>query len=266
MTSEKIKKYSRLLVKKYRQEAKQFLVEGIRLCREALLSDWQVVRAFVTPQFQESPEWEEFREYFKQKNIPFNLIGKKDLKKLSDTDSPQPIVLVVRQPEENAIRINLRKAQFLIILDGVRDPGNMGTIIRSADWFGAEGIIVSDDCVDVFNPKVIRSTMGSLFHLPVLEVENIVETLKELRKQKFRIWGTSLTTKNILHRAKFKKPLAIILGGEAFGISTRLQKMAHENVRIWKFGEAESLNVAVAGGIVMYQVANQIFLKSKRSR
>ncbi len=194
------------------------------------------------------------------------MIRNRDLKKLSDTETPQPIVLVMQQPEEEFTRINLRKARFVIILDGIRDPGNMGTLIRTADWFGADGIVVSEDCVDIFNPKVIRATMGSLFHLPVVEVEKVEEIVKSMKKHRFHIWATSLRAKDVLHQVRFKKPLAIVLGGEAFGISSRLENLADGHIRIWKFGAAESLNVAVAGGIVMYQATSQIFLKKKRSK
>ena len=259
--SESWKKYLPLTKKKGRTESRQFIVEGVRLCKEALLSDWEIEIAYATEAFRNSEHWSEMAEYLRQRNIPVRVISPQNFKKLCDTQTPQGILLVVNQKYPSIDKINLSKRKFALLLDGIRDPGNMGTIIRTADWFGVDTLLLSPDCVDPFNPKAIRASMGSIFHLPVFEVENLEKTIGALRNNHFFLIGASLTAQRPLHQVKLKKPVALVLGSEAEGIRPEILKKLDLTVRIWKFGEAESLNMAVAGGIFMNHIANQIFPK-----
>ncbi len=253
------KYYAKLRQKKYRQQEGKFLVEGVRLTHEALLSDWQIEIAFVAPDFPESDHWLQFEEFFKQRQIPYRILPAAHFQRLADTETPQGIVLAVKIPQRELSQLNLRNADFVVILQGVRDPGNLGTIIRTADWYGVNAVLLSDDCVDPYNPKVVRSTMGSIFHVPVVRLTDLQHGLAELKKHRFRIIATSVDHGKVVHRVQFKKPAALILGGEVRGVSPHLLDAADLTVRIWKYGKAESLNVAVAGGILMDRIAQSIY-------
>lgn len=259
-----IQKYVKLLQKKHRAAEKKFIVEGVRICREALISDWPVEIAFVTEYFSRSTAWDEFNQYFRQKRIPFKVLKDSDFKKLSDTQTPQGVLLIMQFRPEPQRQINLKKARFVLAVESVRDPGNLGTIIRTAEWFGADALYLSDDCVDPFNPKVIRSTMGAIFQIPVLAVPDLYALIRELKANHFYIVVSTVRGDKLLHQAHFRKPVALILGGEAQGVSASVEKSANLSVRIWKFGTSESLNVAVAGGILMNHIAVELFLKRKR--
>lgn len=255
--------YTHLLTKRGRAKDRKFIVEGVRLCQEALLSDWKIETAFINEAFQADPEWADFRRKLEKRKIHFTVLKNSNFKKLADTEHPQGIALVIKQPDLEVDKLRSDRIDFLIILDGIRDPGNLGTIIRSADWFGANAVILSQDCVELYNPKVIRSTMGSVFHLPVFEVKNLKQFLTKLKDRNFFVMATSVSAKKDLEKCQIKRPAALILGGEVQGISTDLQKEADVVVKIRKFGKAESLNVAQAGAIALHYIANQMFENRK---
>ncbi len=252
------KYYAKLRQKKYRQQEGKFLVEGVRICQEALFSDWHIEAAFVEQDFPETEHWLQFEELFKQQQIPFRVLPLAHFQRLTDTETPQGIVLALKIPRQELSQLNLRKAGFVVILQGVRDPGNLGTIIRTADWYGVNAILLSDDCVEPYNPKVVRSTMGAIFHVPLIRLTDLRHGVAELKKHRFRIIATSVTHGKVVHRVQFKKPVALILGGEVSGVSAQLMEAADLTIRIWKYGKAESLNVAVAGGIIMDRIAESI--------
>lgn len=249
--------YRTLLRKRGRHQEKQFIVEGVRLCQEALRSDFGIEAAFVNKDFQQTPRWQEFEGILRRKQIPVTVLENANFKKLSDTEHPQGILLVVQQPE--VAFAHSRAADFVVLLEGIRDPGNLGSIIRSADWFGADAVVLSHDCVDPYNPKVLRSTMGSIFHVPILQPDDLKEFIADLRKADVLIVSTSPRAAKDLETCQISKPIALILGGETGGVSPASMKSAHLTVRIRKFGKAESLNVAQAGAVLLHHIANQIF-------
>jgi TrmH family RNA methyltransferase len=252
------RQYLQLQKKKKRYEARKFIIEGVRLCHEGLLSDWETEIAFVSDEFTRSGHWLQFEELLKQKKIPQKVIPGSHLNRLANTETPQGVLMIMRMPSYRFDQLNLRKAPFIVLLQGIRDPGNLGTIIRGADWFGAGAIILSDDCVDPFNSKALRGSMGSIFHLPVFSTPKIVEEIKRLKENRFWVVAASVNGRKILHHLHLKKPVALLLGGEAQGISADLEKQADLSVRIWKYGQAESLNVAIAGSVFMNHIATQI--------
>ena len=125
--------YTHLLTKRGRSKEGKFIVEGVRLCREALLSDWEIETAFFNEDFNSDPHWKEIRQHLEEKQIPLTILKNANFKKLSDTKHPQGIALVVDIPKYDIQELQLNRINFLVILDGIRDPGNLGTIIRSAD-------------------------------------------------------------------------------------------------------------------------------------
>lgn len=239
------------------------MVEGVRLCREALVSEFKIETAFLNKDFQKDTHWNEFNKFFEKRQIPFTVLKNSSFKKLADTKHPQGVLLICHQPQFELNTLNPSDIPFLVLLDGIRDPGNFGTIIRSADWFDAGAVILSKDCVDPYNPKVIRSTMGSIFHLPIVEVDNLKDLLIGLREKNFYVIATSASASKSIETVQFTKPVALILGGEAEGISPDLISEANILVKIPKFGKAESLNVAQAGAIISHYIANRVFDKSR---
>jgi TrmH family RNA methyltransferase len=254
------KDYQKLRMKKYRDEWKLFTVEGTRLCQEALHSGWPIEAAFCNESFFSSGNNETFAEQLKKIGIPVTPLKENAFRRLADTEHPQGILLLVAIPTVNDMeQLNFSGDKLVLILDGIRDPGNMGTLIRSADWFGVNLVISSPDSVDYFNSKVVRASMGSIFHLKLSISENITETLLTLKAKKFQIISTSPDSKKSLTDIRIKSPLALILGSETAGVSHDLHKLADENVSINRYGQAESLNVSVAGGILLQSLADEIF-------
>lgn len=256
--------YLPLLKKKKRQETGMFMVEGLRICRDALVSGWTVEAVFATEAFAASAAGEDFREMLRQHGQEWQLLAPGNFRRLAETESPQGILLVVRMPAEDATLSGPGWAQagFLLLLQGVRDPGNLGTIIRSADWFGVDGIILSADCVDPYNPKVLRGTMGSIFHLPLAVAPRLTEVLSRLKQRGFQIFASAVEGAQRMPEIQFQKPLALILGNEAHGVSGELQNLSDQTVRIEKYGRAESLNVGIAGAVLMGHIAGQIYRRS----
>jgi TrmH family RNA methyltransferase len=195
----------------------------------------------------------------KKEGLSLTTLKENSFKKLAETEQPQGILLVISIPEVNNERTsNFTGSNFILILDGIRDPGNLGTLIRSADWFGVDMIISTSDTVDYYNPKVVRASMGSIFHVKLLTVENIPETILDLKAQKFQVISTSPSSKKSMADIQVRSSVALILGGEAEGVSRDLQKIVDENIAIKKYGRAESLNVSVVGGILLQTLAEKI--------
>jgi TrmH family RNA methyltransferase len=252
------RQYLHLQKKKNRYEEHKFIIEGVRLCHEGLLSGWEMEAALVTGEFTRSRYWLQFEELFKQRKISWRIIPDQHFNRLADTGTPQGVLMIMRMPSYQIDQMNLRKTAFVVLLQGVRDPGNLGTIIRTADWFGAGAVILSDDCVDPFNSKVLRGSMGSIFHLPVFSTQKMTEEIRHLKENRFWVVAASVKGNKILQQLHLKKPVALLLGGEVQGISADLEKHADVSARIWKYGRAESLNVAIAGSVFMNHIATQI--------
>lgn len=241
-----------------------FMVEGLRICRDALASGWAVEAVFATETFAASAAGLDFAETLLRRSLEWQILAPGNFRRLAETESPQGILLVMRLPAADALLSGPGRAQagFVLLLDGVRDPGNLGTIIRSADWFGADGIILSADCVDPYNPKVLRGTMGSIFHLPLAVAPGLHDALAQLKAHGFRIYASEVEGAQTVQEIRFRKPLALILGNEAHGISRELLALCDQTVRIEKYGRAESLNVGIAGAVLMGQIAGQIYRRS----
>lgn len=262
------KKYAKLRTKKYRQEWRLFLVEGTRLCKEALRSDWEIEAAFLSESFAEKAFDNHWKRLFRERTLTYRVLGDSNFRRLADTQNPQGILLVLRmKPLPPNDHERFKGKNFILILDGIQDPGNIGTILRTANWFGVDLLLVSGDSVDLFNPKVVRSSMGSLFHLQFSGTDNLAKTIKELQQRNFTVISSTPQAETSVHSLQVKPPLAFILGSEAHGVSPEIQQLATITVSIPRHGEAESLNVAVAGGILMYHFSSIIYSeKSKHGR
>lgn len=233
-----------------RREQDAFVIEGKKLFEEAKLYG-TVKRAYVTPAYIEELTVSE-EEYFS--GIEYELVEEKVLKEAADTKTPQGILAIVEKPHYTLDTILSGERVNLLLLEDLRDPGNLGTVMRTAEGAGMDGIIMSKETVDLFNPKVVRSTMGSIFRVPFLYVENMMDTVAELKVKGVSIVATDLLGANSYEQEAYPDKTAIVIGNEAKGITEDMRNAADILVRIPMCGKLESLNASVAAGIMMYEL------------
>lgn len=225
--------------------AKRFIVEGYHLVNEA--SKTNLLEAIIST---------DEKELKKINNVKRYLVNDAIINKIATTKNPQNILGIVKMLDHsitNLVPIIKENKTKLIMLDDVNDPGNLGTIIRTAAGLGYDGIIMSPNTVDLYNEKVIRSTQGVMFKIPIIKA-NLQEVIKMLKKEKVFCIGTALTNaKDVKHITK-KDKFAICLGNEAKGISKEVLDNMDENVKIAMNNDVESLNVSIAAGIIMYEM------------
>jgi TrmH family RNA methyltransferase len=257
LSREKLKKIYKLKTEKGREKEGRFLIEGLRLCEEALLSKGEVELFLFTPDFIRSERGKKLVEGFREKKIELLALKRKELEKLSEEKTPQGVMAVVKKRKFFLERTFLRKAFLLLGLDNIRDPGNLGTIIRTADSAGADGVLLSKGCVELYNPKVVRSTMGSVFHLPLIERLDLREIIPLLKSSGFKIFASEIREGKDYPDVKYPDRICLLVGNEATGIDKRLLNLSDEKIRIPIYGRAESLNASVATGVLLYEIAGK---------
>ena len=253
MTQVQFKYFLKLLQKKFRRSERLFLVEGIHTVEEALASGWRTEALLVAEEFRGSSlPVEKLVQNALRNSVQAFEISTRQLEKLSETVTSQGIIGVVHQSQQKTG--DTWKGKNLVALDGVADPGNAGTIIRTCDWFGVDTVLLDKNCVELYNPKVVRATMGSIFHLPILHELALPNALMESKAEGFRILVTALSPEKKPAPKSFPGRWIIVFGSEAHGVSPEIRRLADEVVTIPRYGDAESLNVAVACGIVLATV------------
>ena len=242
--NQRVKHWKKLLSKKERESSQQFMVEGFHLVEEAMMAG--VVEDIILGDGIEPPT---FRNTTR---INFYRVTKEVVKEISETETTQGIFAICKMQEQT---VDLKLMQSTLLLDGIQDPGNLGTIVRTADAAGIRAIVLGDGTTDLYNPKTIRATQGSLFHLPIVKA-NLVQLLPELKKAGVTVLGTSLQNSKIFTEVEKPTKVALIVGNEGQGVSKELLSMTDQNVFIPIYGKAESLNVGIAAGILMYHFRN----------
>lgn len=234
---------------KSRKEQNAFVVEGTKMFQEAKMLGI-VEKVYVSETFYK--EQESYLE-----DIEYEVLADNLLKEVSDTMTPQGVLAIVKKSLYHLKDLfSIKKGAFLFLED-VRDPGNLGTMIRTAEGAGIKGIILSKESVDVYNPKVVRSTMGSLFRMPIVYVEDFQNVLIQAKKSGIRLFATDLQGTNNYDQEEYTEKCGIIIGNEANGISADTKKNADRFVKIPMEGKVESLNASVAAAIIMYEVFRQ---------
>ncbi len=251
--NEFIKHIKKLKDKKYRDMNKEFVIEGIKLIREAIEEKAEIKQIIICDNCLDSdiiPK-ELMYEIAKYECV---YVTESIFKVISDVNTPQGILAIIGR---NAGEAQIDYMQDIIVaLDDIQDPGNLGTILRTVDSIGLNQILVSKGTADSYNPKVVRSTMGAIFRVKIIECENLENTLKEVKKHKFKLVVTSLQTEKSLYDINFDKKL-IVIGNEANGVEQKIQDLADEKIKIPMLGKTESLNASVATGIVLYEYVRQ---------
>lgn len=240
-----VKIWRKLLTKKGRREYNSFIVEGMHSVKDALNSSWEVECLIFSEHFKDIEKFNKFK-------VKKFIINNRITRLISQIESPQGIFAIVKIKE---FSIDFKEKRF-VILDRIQDPGNLGTIIRTADAAGFNTIILDKGSVDPLNPKVIRSSQGSLFHLKIInsDIKRIIEKLKD---RGVKILGTSPKGNKIYTDVNIEDRLGIVFGNEANGIRDDVLSMCDETIRIPIYGRAESLNVSVSSGIILYHFAKK---------
>lgn len=234
----------RMKSSKLRNEDKLFLVEGMKMVSEALRYS-TVQQIYVSETF-------EGQEKF-HVDVPVEILSDAVFKQVSDTVTPQGILAVVKMPEYS-IELILKKEKLrLVLLENLQDPGNMGTIIRTAEGAGMDGIILGEGCVDLFAPKVVRATMGSLFRVPFYHAASFQNMLGQLQENGIKIIATDLQAIEHYRGIDYTKRCGIVIGNESKGITKETRDRADQLVIIPMEGEVESLNASVAASLMMYE-------------
>lgn len=247
--NDKYKHFKALKQKKERNLTGQYTVEGVKSVKDAIDARADIFAILVSEEFNSQNEFEI------PKNIDVYVISDKLFPALSSTETPSGIIAVIKIKEKQDIILNKNKPY--IYCDNIRDPGNLGTIIRTADAAGFGGIMLSPDSVDIYNPKTVRSSMGSFFHIPIYE-DVKYSKISQFRAQGFSVFCSLLDNDTIDYTlSDMRKPLILVIGNESNGISDEMKLLADEKVKIPIDGNAESLNASIAAAILMYEANRQ---------
>ncbi len=248
LTNAEIKRIRSLAQKKYRRQYNQFVIEGARLLEAAIAAELKFDALYLTEKFQNNPEHQAFITKLKKAKYIWDPVSEKQAKKMSDTVSPSGILALTPLNAPRPLTPETLPQGPWLYLDGLADPGNLGTLLRTAAWFGVTNIGLSPDCVDSWNPKVVRSGMGAHFALNLFP--DI--TLPELKSSGSILLGADMSgvPLNKINKVQITD-WVLVLGGEAHGLSQATRELIDRFISIPKPGTGESLNAAVAGGILL---------------
>ncbi len=255
LSRERLKTYSKLKQKKYRSLYKQCIVEGIRGIRDiaAVDDEGKLIDAVLhTADFAESEMNEKLLITLRSRGVKVYEVPDEEINRISEMVTNQDIIAIVNQWSQTLDTIlHQSTPQLIVATDNVREPGNLGALIRTSDWFGVDAFLLGKGSVEVWNPKVIRSAVGSMVHIPFVDEVDLAESLPVLRSLGYFIGGTSVRGGISIAEAVPSLPAVIIFGSEVDGISHEVLNTIDELLTIPKFGKAESLNVGVASGVIL---------------
>ena len=245
--NEIIKKIRKLKEKKHRDLENSYIIEGIKLVKEAIAEKAVIKQIVICEEFSDDEIDKETMFELARHNLIY--VTKSIFNLITDVKTPQGIIAVVEKKKNEDANY---KEDIIIALDDIQDPGNLGTILRTVDSANLKQVIVSKNTVDVYNPKVVRSTMGAIFRINIIEADNLKEELENTKKHGYKIMVTALDAKKSIYDADYNKTV-IVIGNEANGVSKEIKDMADEKVIIPMLGKTESLNASVAGAIMIYE-------------
>ena len=240
----KVTTWKSLKDRKGRKETGCFLVEGRKMVEEALASAFPVDAILV--------DADRAAEFTLPGHIPVFTMPSHVLAAVCDTKTPQGIAAVVRMAD-----VQLTGSR-LVAMDGVQDPGNVGTIIRTADAAGFDGVILSTQCADVFSPKVLRATMGSIFRMGIRVTDDLPGVLAQMVKEGSSVLSSQLDGEPFYQRSPMNERFVLVIGSEGNGVTDEVKAVATHKVKLLMRGGAESLNAAVAAGIMMYELTREM--------
>ena len=245
-------KYISLLQRKAsaRKEDRAFVVEGVRLFSEVPRP--LLLKTYVSERFRKE-EIGKYKELFE--GVSYEVVADSVFAAACDTQTPQGVLAIVRMPE--TLAASDVKDGLYLILDGIADPGNLGTIFRTAEAAGVSEIIMSADTVDLYNPKVVRSTMGSIFRMPHRVCSDIPKEIGKMQKDGIHCFVTCLAESEDYTKVSYRGATAVVIGNEAHGVSEAVLNACDQHIRIPMDGSIESLNAAIACAVVLFEAARQ---------
>ena len=247
--NEIIKNVKKLKDKKYRDQENKFIVEGIKMLQEAINEHAKISKIVVCEDcINDGTISQELLYEIAKYNCIY--ATEKVFQSITEVKNPQGILAVIEK--ENGEEKISYEEDVIVVLDGIQDPGNLGTIIRTLDSVNLKQIILSENTADPYNPKVVRSTMGAIYRVNMIRSKNIIDTLKNMKKHKYDVVVTSLQTDKNIYDIDYKNKV-IVIGNEANGVSKEVMELADQKVIIPMLGKTESLNAAVATGIILYE-------------
>ncbi len=235
---------------KTRYEQRVFVAEGIKMCREAP-AEW-IQAMYVSESFEKNSSCQDFL-----KRHPYEVVSDKVFSAVSDTKTPQGLLCLIKMPEYSLEELIPCDMPHLLVLESLQDPGNLGTILRTAEGAGITGVIMNRSTVDLFHPKVIRSTMGSLFRVPFYITGDLKDTILMLKRRGITLYAAHLKGTLAYDKPDYRKPCGFLIGNEGNGLSDEIAELADTYIRIPMEGKVESLNAAVASALLMYEVRRQ---------
>lgn len=252
-----IKEVKSLYRKKQRKKLGLFIVEGIKIIEEVIDKKYPFKNIIYTDSLLNSEDgkkiFSKVKHLDKLVHVPENIF-----KEISDTESPQGILGTVHTVKGNIDDVRLGKNSIFLYLDGVQDPGNVGTIIRTADAFDIDGIVLREGCVDPYNPKVVRATMGSIFRVPLYFESYSTGDIKKLKNLGIKVYSSSLSESLPIDKINFQNKSLVVIGNESSGVSEEVYKLSDSSIKIPMPGSSESLNAGVAASIIMYEAIRQL--------
>ena len=248
-TSNSQVKQAAALAKKARERRQTglFLVEGRKMYEEAPKS-W-LEKVYVTEEY--------VKDHGEPEGAAWELVSGEVMKAMADTQTPQGILALVRQPKWSVSDVWNGENPHIIMLETLQDPGNLGTILRAGEGAGITGVIMNRETADIFNPKVIRSTMGSIYRVPCVYVDDLGEAAEMAKARKIRLFAAHLKGKNSYDREDYRGGCGFLIGNEARGLTDETAALADCWVKIPMLGKVESLNAAVAASVLMFEAARQ---------
>lgn len=251
-SNSQVKKVISLVKKpKARREERLFVVEGLRMFQE--LSPEETAALYVTESFLKEEAHKKMLKGFSYETVTDTV-----MKYMADTQTPQGVLALVKQKEYTLAELFQKKEPaLLMILETIQDPGNLGTILRAGEGAGITGIIMDKSTADIYNPKVIRSTMGSVYRVPFVYVDDLRETCMELKKKQVRLFAAHLKGRNNYEQEDYTGSTGFLIGNEANGLTEETAALADAYIKIPMAGQVESLNAAVASSVLMFEAARQ---------
>jgi len=253
----KIKYVRSLSSKKFRDEEDAFIVEGIKFVNEAIKEKADIEYILISESAIGKSEVDELLKFSKDSFIETIACDDNVFNNAADTINAQGVLAVINKKEysrEEAIK----EYKFAIMCDRIQDPGNLGTIIRTADAFGPAAVILNKGCVDVYNPKVVRASAGAIFRMPFIHADSDSEILEHLRKSGFNIISTVVDSDLSFDDIHQSERICVVIGNEGQGVSQEIINYSHMSITIKMSGRAESLNASIAAGISIYEIRKKL--------
>lgn len=256
ITKEHIKSIKKLHESRERADRGLFLIEGVRLMEEAVKERVPMEEVLYTARLEETSRGSDLLASLRKMRICISQVPEKVMESVAEAENPQGVLAVARQLRWT-LKDAIKSKWPVIIACGLQDPGNLGTIIRSADAGGCGGVVTTQNTVDIYNSKVIRATMGSIFRLPVVKIEDTEEALNILKKEEYQIIATTAHSRTSYLDIDYRKPTAFLIGQEAAGLPKDIMESADIKVFIPMKEGVESLNAAVSASILIYEAFRQ---------